>query len=353
MRKKLQIFVSSTFEDLKKERQMVMEAILEVGHLPAGMEYFVSDDAHQFDIIKKWIQESDAYLLIVGGRYGSINPADPQKRSYTHLELEYARKLKKPIRILLLSKTFLDEKIKKGDYKKRDFTNKRLIAFKKNLPTCNPVNSIGDIKSVTKTMLKSLNGIEQKDTYGWIRASDVAPLIKLHPNNIQLARSKSITGTYNVYYYSFGHNRHVYSKLSFKTKNGILVSTFENDIDSRGNSMYSYTGKFEIFDDFLYVELKSNTDNEKLHLIIKLLPGKLTLSAGIIVGQGTDKQAVATTFIISNAKITSLPVLDEFRLEQFSQFTKTEKLSIDDDTIKFLVENLSKHQKTFADFGGI
>ena len=38
--KKMQIFVSSTYEDLKDERQEMVEAILEAGHIPAGMELF-------------------------------------------------------------------------------------------------------------------------------------------------------------------------------------------------------------------------------------------------------------------------------------------------------------------------
>jgi len=38
--KKLQVFVSSTYRDLKPERQAAVEAILKAGHIPAGMELF-------------------------------------------------------------------------------------------------------------------------------------------------------------------------------------------------------------------------------------------------------------------------------------------------------------------------
>lgn len=40
MNKKYQVFVSSTYEDLKNERQEIVEAILDAGHIPAGMEIF-------------------------------------------------------------------------------------------------------------------------------------------------------------------------------------------------------------------------------------------------------------------------------------------------------------------------
>ncbi len=38
---KYQIFVSSTYEDLKKERDQVIKASLEMGHIPVGMEMFL------------------------------------------------------------------------------------------------------------------------------------------------------------------------------------------------------------------------------------------------------------------------------------------------------------------------
>ena len=68
VRKRLQVFVSSTFSDLRDERQAAVEAILVAGHIPAGMELFTSGDESQMEAIKQWIDESDVYLLILGGR---------------------------------------------------------------------------------------------------------------------------------------------------------------------------------------------------------------------------------------------------------------------------------------------
>ena len=70
--RKLQVFVSSTFTDLKEERQAAVEAILKTRNIPAGMELFAAGDQSQMEVIKEWIRESDVYLLILGGRYGSI-----------------------------------------------------------------------------------------------------------------------------------------------------------------------------------------------------------------------------------------------------------------------------------------
>ncbi len=50
-KRKLQVFVSSTYEDLKDEKQAAVEAILAAGHIPAGMELFAAGDNSQMDII--------------------------------------------------------------------------------------------------------------------------------------------------------------------------------------------------------------------------------------------------------------------------------------------------------------
>ena len=66
LRKRFQVFVSSTYSDLIEERQAAVEAILVAGHIPAGMELFTSGDESQMEVIKQWIDESDVYLLILG-----------------------------------------------------------------------------------------------------------------------------------------------------------------------------------------------------------------------------------------------------------------------------------------------
>jgi hypothetical protein len=58
-KKKLQVFVSSTYTDLHEERQAAVEAILTAGHIPAGMELFAAGDESQMSVIKRWIDESD------------------------------------------------------------------------------------------------------------------------------------------------------------------------------------------------------------------------------------------------------------------------------------------------------
>jgi molybdopterin-binding protein len=71
--KKLLVFVSSTYKDLQEERQAAVQAVLKSGHIPAGMELFSAGDKSQLETIYNWIDECDVYMLILGGRYGSID----------------------------------------------------------------------------------------------------------------------------------------------------------------------------------------------------------------------------------------------------------------------------------------
>ena len=83
---KYQIFVSSTYEDLKPERDQVIKAILEMGHIPVGMEMFSAADEQQWDVIKRQIEQSDYYVVIVAHRYGSMDG----NISFTEKEYDYA-----------------------------------------------------------------------------------------------------------------------------------------------------------------------------------------------------------------------------------------------------------------------
>lgn len=88
MDKRYQVFISSTFADLEEERKGVMEAIIELDCFPAGMEMFPATNMEQFEYIKSVINESDYYVIIVAGRYGSVAE---DGISYTEKEFDYAR----------------------------------------------------------------------------------------------------------------------------------------------------------------------------------------------------------------------------------------------------------------------
>lgn len=88
MDKKYSVFVSSTYTDLVAERKKVIDALLQMNCFPIGMEYFNAEDETQWNIIKNLIKECDYYIIIIAGRYGSIEKESG--KSYTQKEYEYA-----------------------------------------------------------------------------------------------------------------------------------------------------------------------------------------------------------------------------------------------------------------------
>ncbi|RHZ90979.1 DUF4062 domain-containing protein [Cereibacter sphaeroides] len=96
--KRYSIFISSTYEDLKAERQAVQDAVISAGDFPVQMESFPAADEDQFEFIKTLIDSCDYYVLIVAGRYGK--PAADGK-SYTEKEFRYAVSKGIPILVML------------------------------------------------------------------------------------------------------------------------------------------------------------------------------------------------------------------------------------------------------------
>jgi hypothetical protein len=86
--KKYQVFISSTYKDLIKARDKVIETILSLHHFPIGMEMFSADDDEQWEIIKSTIDVSDYYVIIIGHRYGTMTS---EGISYTEKEYDYAK----------------------------------------------------------------------------------------------------------------------------------------------------------------------------------------------------------------------------------------------------------------------
>jgi len=82
------VFVSSTSRDLHEERAKVQKALLKLNCLPVTMELFPAADEEAWEFIRQQIDDSDYYVVLVTGRYGSL-AADGV--SYTDKEYDYAR----------------------------------------------------------------------------------------------------------------------------------------------------------------------------------------------------------------------------------------------------------------------
>lgn len=174
MKKKLQVFVSSTYEDMKEERQKAVEAILAAGHIPAGMELFASENNQQWNVIQRWIRESDVFLILLGGRYGSIEPTSG--KSYIHKEFEYAVEKRKPIMSVVISEEFLNQKIYDGKYPANfpvETSNPNYIMLKKQIRSkmSSEYSDIGQVSAAISRMFAN-NTAQFDKCSGWISGKE-------------------------------------------------------------------------------------------------------------------------------------------------------------------------------------
>jgi hypothetical protein len=169
MQKKYQVFVSSTYTDLKDERQEVIRAILELGHIPLGMELFPASDDEQFSYITKVIDECDYYLLIIGGRYGSV---DETGLSYTEKEYNYA--YEKGLPILAFVHDDIDS-IPFGRVDAAPEKAQRLKDFTSKISARRLVNLWRDRETLKSKVIISLTkAFSDAPGIGWVRANTAA-----------------------------------------------------------------------------------------------------------------------------------------------------------------------------------
>lgn len=164
---KYQIFVSSTFTDLEAGRSQVIKAILEMGHIPVGMEMFSAADEEQWKIIARQIDESDYYVVIVGHRYGSMVDGV----SYTEKEFDCAVRCGIPVLGFVI-----DESVQPLA-KDVDSEAEKVVALAafKNKVKSRPVGfwkSSDDLHGkVSISLMKAFNTMPR---VGWTRATSVA-----------------------------------------------------------------------------------------------------------------------------------------------------------------------------------
>lgn len=184
---KYQIFISSTYEDLRHERDYVVKAALEMGHIPIGMEMFSAADEEQWKIITRHIDACDYYVVIVAHRYGSVVDGV----SYTEKEFDYAISKGIPVLGFIIEDgaawpadridTGSDEKALLGEFKAK--LKERPVSFWSTAADLAGKFSIALVKQIPLTPRP-----------GWIRATDVVSpdvvneLSRLSSENAELRR---------------------------------------------------------------------------------------------------------------------------------------------------------------------
>lgn len=176
-RRKFSIFISSTYEDLKEERQALVGVALENNFIPVGMEQFHAAPTSQWNVIIKMIDECDFYLLVIGGRYGSID--EETGISYTEKEYNYAKTKGLPVLVLIKELSAITESEKDtGDdkYDKMQKLDEFREMVKDDKNTVDFFTDINKLKYVaSQTFRNAIN--YANDNAGWVRYRDIVDII--------------------------------------------------------------------------------------------------------------------------------------------------------------------------------
>ncbi len=167
--KRYQVFISSTFSDLVEERQLIMKSIIDLEHIPSGMELFPAADEDQFEYIKHVIDECDYYVLIIGARYGSVND---EGISYTEREYDYAVETGKNVIALVHGAV---DTIPIGKADKNPELTAKLNDFRDRVRTGRLVSHWDNRENLQLLFIKSfMHATRRYPGVGWIRADTIA-----------------------------------------------------------------------------------------------------------------------------------------------------------------------------------
>lgn len=180
MDKRYQVFISSTYSDLQEERKKIIQVLLEMDCIPAGMELFPAADEDQLEFIKRIIDDCDYYLLVIGGRYGSLTK---EGISYTEKEYDYAISKNIPVIALVHSNPNM---IPIGKSETDPDLLKKLNEFRNKVKSGRIVkewNSIYDLPGIVSISLQKT--IKSYPAVGWVRA-DLVPNTNVYRQMVDL-----------------------------------------------------------------------------------------------------------------------------------------------------------------------
>lgn len=185
MKKKYQVFISSTYEDLKEERVAITQCLLDNNCIPVGMEQFPASNMSQMEYIEKMLDDCDYYILIIGGRYGSL---DDDGVGYTEKEYNYAQQKGIPVMafVNLHPEKLPNEKCEHANIEKFKAFRDRVLNAKKLVKG---YSDIGDLKANVVTAVNA--AIREYPGIGWVRATDFVQEESLEMGNNVVALSST------------------------------------------------------------------------------------------------------------------------------------------------------------------
>ncbi len=280
--RRYQIFISSTYKDLKAEREAVIKAILQNYHFPIGMEMFHADDEEQWKQISQTIDMSDFYVVIIGNCCGTL--IEKENISYTEKEYDYAKSKGIPILAFVIDPDTPTKHFEENEKQRNAYAK-----FRKKVDSLHRVTWKNKDDLALKVISALHAKIAENKRNGWIQYN---PNAVIHCTPI----SQDISGEYTVLYHSainLSNPKKIKSNLIIDPSGNV---TFQNNINTKdGNEAeFTYHGICEDAGNIIYIHLKNDHSNERATMTLINPVGKLERYIGLFSAATSDNVPVCT-----------------------------------------------------------
>lgn len=182
--KRYQVFISATYLDLREERGVLLQALPTLSCLPTTVEAHAQSLSTMVNIRRR-IDESDYYILLVGSRYGSLMPSGV---SYTHMEYVYAATKQKPMIVLMheapeIRAVELQEQQIEGKLKFSDF---RKVLLREQANNIVYWRDATDLAMVLRNAIPTL--VRKHSAAGWVRVGQSSASAELEKQCVALKK---------------------------------------------------------------------------------------------------------------------------------------------------------------------
>jgi ABC-type branched-subunit amino acid transport system substrate-binding protein len=179
-----EVFISATSSDLRSCRLLAKEALLTLGCVPVEQTNFPPDYRTVHEMLRAKVAACDAVIHVAGECYGAEPGArDPEapRRSYTQMEYDLARELKKPVYVFICGDGFPYDEHPLEDAEKQQLQQAHRALLAQSDTLRYTVLSPGDLSLRVRelqTRVEHLRG-ELKKTRSWLGRGLTIGLIAL------------------------------------------------------------------------------------------------------------------------------------------------------------------------------
>lgn len=165
----MKVFLSSTFADLYDHRRVLLDTLRKMGDdiAVAAMEDFGSDPRNPIELCTKKVAECDAYVGVLGTRYGSIDKSSGM--SITEIEYRTALARQLPVLLYLTS----DEYLVKPSMVDTGAAARKLQRLRQEVSERHVVQRFSTPEDLTRLVVADLHRLLRNPTQGLTNEEDV------------------------------------------------------------------------------------------------------------------------------------------------------------------------------------